>query len=80
MEKTRKIDILLGAGLFDVMNNEPYFTWRKCDCCGGLAGDRYQIQGYLNLSEAKNYDNLYEYEICPECLEVATYGTQRMEV
>ena len=64
---------LQASGLVSGKNNEPYFSHRRCDNCNGLAGDRYEVEGYLNLTEAqaeKNKgDNLYVLELCPDCYQ-----------
>ena len=55
-------------GLKSSKNDEPYFTWRKCDNCNGLAGNRYEVEGYISLEEARQgEDNLYTLELCEEC-------------
>ena len=64
---------LQASGLVSCKNDEPYFTSRRCDNCNGLAGDRYEIEGYLNLSEAQTEknkgDNLYTLELCSDCYQ-----------
>ena len=50
---------------------EPYFTYRACDCCGTrLAGDRQMASGYNPIM-----DEVFEYEVCQDCLYYAEYGT-----
>lgn len=51
-------------------DSEPYFSPSGCDICpDGLAGDVHDVT-YLAKAdtEAKNYDNHYEAEICNSCL------------
>lgn len=45
-------------------NQEPYFSWRPCECCGSrLGGDRYDTNGYN--PETKE---IYEYTVCNDCI------------
>lgn len=59
------------SGLVSTKNDEPYFSSHRCDNCNGLPGNRYDVEGYLNLDEARNEknkgDNLYTLELCEEC-------------
>ena len=49
---------------------EPFFSGEWCDCCGThLAGDRYKASGYN-----PNTKEIYDYEVCPDCLYYAEYG------
>lgn len=75
MTHTEVAQAFEASGLFHATHDEPYFTWRRCDACQGLPGDRYEVTGYLNLEEAKAGEgNLYTLEICPECLYRMHYG------
>ena len=50
---------------------EPYFTYRACDCCGRNSnGDRQMASGYNPIM-----DEVFEYEICQDCLYYSEYGT-----
>ena len=52
------------------MLDEPSFSWRACECCGSqLGGDRYHATGFNPTT-----DEIYEYEICGDCLYYAEYG------
>jgi len=55
------------SGLVSTINNEGYFSHRRCDNCNGLPGIRYEVEGYLNLKEARGRGNLYQLELCEEC-------------
>lgn len=58
------IDCLGGDG-------EPYFSWRRCDCCGShLGGDRYDCSGY-NPTTEEVQDG---YSVCSDCVYYAAYG------
>lgn len=49
---------------------ESYFSWTPCDCCGRpLGGDRYHATGYHRPT-----NDVYEYEICVDCVYYAEYG------
>jgi len=50
-------------------NCEPYFTWRRCDVCGGLAGDRYDCNGYSPTNGI-----IEDIQACPDCVYYAEYG------
>ncbi len=50
--------------------DEPYFTWRKCDVCGAEAGSRYLCNGYIS-SKREIMDNI---EACEDCVYYAEYG------
>jgi len=52
------------------LEREGYFSWRKCECCGGLAGDRWECNGY-NPTSKEVQDG---YEICTDCLYYVEYG------
>lgn len=64
---------LQSSGLVSSKNEEPYFSHHLCDNCNGLAGDRYEVEGYLNLTEAQTEvnkgDNLYTLELCADCYQ-----------
>jgi hypothetical protein len=50
---------------------EPFFSWRRCDCCGThLGGDRYHCNGYNpTTKEVQEYDC-----VCGDCVYYAEYG------
>lgn len=51
--------------------NEPSFSWTPCDCCGrNLGGDRYPASGYN-----RDTGDIFEYQICIDCLYFSEYGT-----
>lgn len=51
-------------------DSEPYFSWRPCDCCNRpLGGDRYPATGYN-----REAGEVYEFEVCPDCVYYAEYG------
>lgn len=49
--------------------NEPFFTWRACECCGGEAGNREHATGYN-----READTIQEYDVCEDCIYYAEYG------
>ena len=49
--------------------SESYFTWRSCDCCGRLGGDKETATGYNPTTK-----EIYTYEICLDCVYYAEYG------
>lgn len=50
--------------------DEPYFSWRPCECCDRtLGGDREHATGYNRKEHA-----ILEYEICTDCAYFAEYG------
>lgn len=50
--------------------NEPYFSWRRCDCCGSsLGGDREFATGWNPITR-----QVYEYSIFTDCAYYAEYG------
>jgi hypothetical protein len=60
--------------------NEPFFSWRPCDCCGRpLGGDREHATGWNATTE-----EIQEYTVCTDCIYYAEYGrlddTTMMEV
>lgn len=49
--------------------NEPYFSGRRCDCCGSsLAGNREFATGYNPAAK-----RVQEYSICEDCVYYAEY-------
>jgi hypothetical protein len=51
-------------------SEEPYFSWRSCECCGTpLGGDRYHATGYNPTT-----NGIQEYEVCQDCVYYAEYG------
>jgi hypothetical protein len=73
MKHTDVYKALQASGLVSCNSDIPFFSHRRCDNCNGLAGDRYKVEGYLNLTEtqteAQKGDNLYTLELCPDCFE-----------
>jgi hypothetical protein len=50
--------------------SESFFSWSPCDCCGGLAGNRYECDGYNEKTK-----EVEEYScICEDCVYYAEYG------
>lgn len=50
--------------------DEPYFSWRSCDCCGGmLGGNREHATGWNPTTK-----EIQEYEVCQNCIYYAEYG------
>lgn len=63
----------------ELVGCDPYFSHSPCDCCGGIAGNRYHATGYNpDTKEA------YCYEVCEDCIYYNEYGqlddTQMMEI
>jgi len=70
------IEQVIRGGLFDY-SDEPFFTWRGCSYCKGGGADVYECSGYRSLAEAKaGYANLYEFNLCGECLNELYYGRE----
>ena len=59
-----------GLGPDDDPVIEPHFSWRWCDCCEGLAGDRIDCHGY-NPTTREVQDG---YSVCEDCIYYAEYG------
>ena len=50
--------------------NEPFFSWRPCDCCGtSLGGNREHATGWNPTKK-----QVQEYTICEDCVYYAEYG------
>lgn len=50
--------------------DEPYFSWRPCDCCDThLGGNREHATGYN-----READEAREYQVCQDCIYYAKYG------
>jgi hypothetical protein len=49
---------------------DPYFSHRPCDCCKGLAGMRWDCDGF-NPARRKVQG---VYSICDDCVYYAEYG------
>jgi hypothetical protein len=51
---------------------EPYFSWRRCDCCGDhLGGNR---EDYVAYNVGK-MDEMIPLSICEDCVYFNEYGT-----
>ena len=49
---------------------EPYFSWRSCECCGrSLGGDRFDMSGVH-----KESGEVFDYAVCTDCRYYVTYG------
>jgi hypothetical protein len=61
-------DEFMKSGLHrEIDHNE--FSKRLCENCGELPGERFTIEGYFNLNDAKSKENLYQIDICISCHE-----------
>jgi hypothetical protein len=50
--------------------DEPFFSWRRCDCCGtSLGGNREHATGYNPTTK-----EIQEYTVCEDCIYYAAYG------
>jgi len=50
--------------------DESYFSWKPCECCGShLGGDRVDCNGYNPETQ-----EIYEYSVCIDCEYYAEYG------
>ncbi len=49
---------------------EGYFTWSRCECCGGIAGNRYDCNGYNPTTK----EVCGPYSVCTDCVYYAEYG------
>jgi hypothetical protein len=51
-------------------DEESFFSWNSCDCCGTtLGGDRIDANGYNPMT-----NEIQEYTICTDCEYYAEYG------
>ena len=50
--------------------DDPYFSPRPCDVCGGMAGDRRMCNGFNEETEEIQGD----YEVCQDCEYYVEYG------
>jgi hypothetical protein len=50
--------------------NEPYFSWRPCECCGSTLGGNREVASAYHPESG----NCFEYEICQDCIYYASYG------
>lgn len=48
---------------------DSFFTWQHCECCNGLPGSRYDSSGYNPTTK-----EVYDYQVCPDCIYYAEYG------
>lgn len=53
----------------DPNTEETFFSSSRCECCGGLPGDRYHATAWHEESK-----QVFCYEVCPECIYYAAYG------
>lgn len=73
------IEQSVGNGLFSSVDPEPedHFSHDGCDYCRDGAGDVIAYHGYLTLEDAhKGPDNLYEFELCEDCLYSLHHGDE----
>lgn len=54
------------------VEGETWFSWNRCDCCGGTAGDRMEAH-YIHGFESGN--EICEIEICFDCAMYITNGS-----
>ena len=74
--KTQNIyETILFRGLWSSVDPDE-FSWKPCACCGGLAGQREKIKGFLSLEDSKDEGNSYEFSVCPSCIYVSQYGEE----
>lgn len=58
------------CGQSSELYNEPFFSWRPCDCCKSrLGGNREHATGYNS-----NTHEIQEYNVCVDCIYYAAYG------
>lgn len=68
------IEAVIGSGLFSY-SDEPAFSWGGCNYCESGGGTVYEVQGYRSLDESRaGCSNLYEFNLCGECLHSLYYG------
>jgi hypothetical protein len=49
---------------------EPWFSWRPCECCRrSLGGNREHATGYNPTTK-----EIQEYDVCEDCIYYAEYG------
>ena len=64
---------LLDEGIdgFSVIEDEPFFSWGLCECCGARAGNRYVVQGYrVGVGPITTY----VHHVCEDCVYFEAYG------
>ena len=55
-------------GLFtEIDHNE--FSKGSCWVCDGKAGERFIVEGYLNLKDSDDEGNKYKLSLCVDCFE-----------
>ena len=52
----------------DLVRNE--FSSRRCECCNGLAGERYTVKAVYRNRRARGGSSVKRgtFEVCPECV------------
>lgn len=53
-------------------DQEPYFSWKGCDCCNNKKGATVENCTGFNPDTKE----IQEYKICGDCLYIATYGEE----
>lgn len=52
--------------------DEPYFSWRSCECCGSnLGGDRYDVV----TNDRDTLEIQGPFSVCSDCCYYVEYGT-----
>ena len=70
--EARVAHFLKEEGLTSVSStgDENEFSWTHCECCGSsFGGSRYTVSGY-----APETREVFEYEVCDDCLYYLEYG------
>lgn len=54
---------------FSCKSDDPYFSHRGCECCHSLPTDVYEVTCLMREDiNKKNFDDVYEVEVCGDCL------------
>jgi len=59
----------------DDETGEGFFSWQRCELCGGLPGVRYPA----HAAPKGNKSELYHFEICQDCLMYIANGEEPPE-
>lgn len=49
------------------------FSWQKCELCGGLAGDRWNVSAVI-VGKPDHEKDLLDFEVCDDCRYYIEYG------
>ena len=55
------------------MGDEGGFSWQPCDMCGGIAGQRYAVHGFMSTPTG---EVLVHLDVCEDCIMYVEYGDE----